>query len=103
MRWRTYSLVADADGMAGVGAALVAGDDVGLLGEHVDDLSLAFIAPLGADDHLNTAVVSSSGATKKISGVVAMSSRRRRAHGSYFLTAQRHASTEGRSEDGAVS
>ena len=46
-------LVADADGVARVGATLVAGDDVGVLGEQVDDLSLSFVAPLGADDDLD--------------------------------------------------
>ena len=42
--------IAHHHGVAGVGAALVAHDDVGLLGEDVDDLALAFVAPLGADD-----------------------------------------------------
>ena len=42
--------VAD-DRVAGVVAALEADDDVGLLGEQVDDLALALVAPLGADDH----------------------------------------------------
>ncbi len=37
--------------VAGVGAALVADDEIGALGEHVDDLALAFVSPLGADDH----------------------------------------------------
>ena len=36
---------------AGVRAALVAYDQVGALGEHVDHLPLALVAPLGADDH----------------------------------------------------
>ena len=35
--------------MAGVVAALEADDDVGPLGEPVDDLALALVAPLGAD------------------------------------------------------
>ena len=42
-------VVAD-DRVAGVVAALVADDDVGPLGEQVGDLSLALVAPLGADD-----------------------------------------------------
>ena len=42
--------VAD-DRVAGVVAALVADDHVGPLGEQVDDLALALVAPLGADDH----------------------------------------------------
>ena len=37
--------------MARVGPALVAHDQVGALGEHVDDLAFALVAPLGADDH----------------------------------------------------
>ena len=38
------------DGVAGVGAALVAGDDVDVGREQVDDLAFALVAPLGADD-----------------------------------------------------
>ena len=49
--------VADADRVAGIRASLVAGDDVGLLGEHVDDLPFPFVAPLGAEDHLDGHVV----------------------------------------------
>ena len=41
---------ADADGVPGVGAAAVADDDVGVLGQEVDDLALALVAPLEADD-----------------------------------------------------
>ena len=37
--------VAD-DGMPGVGAALVADDDIVLLGQQVDDLALGLVAPL---------------------------------------------------------
>src|SRR5262245_46157398 len=44
-------LVAEHERVPGVVAALVAGDDVGALGQGVDDLALALIAPLGADDH----------------------------------------------------
>ena len=43
-------LVADDDGVPGVGPAVVAGDGVELRGEHVDDLALALVAPLQADD-----------------------------------------------------
>ncbi len=39
----------DLDRVAGVVAALETDDDVGLLGEHVDDLAFSFVAPLGAD------------------------------------------------------
>lgn len=35
--------------MAGVVPPLAANDDVGLFGENIDDLSLTFIAPLGAN------------------------------------------------------
>ena len=41
----------DLDRVAGVVAALGADDDIGLLGEDVDDLAFAFIAPLGADEN----------------------------------------------------
>ena len=44
-------LAGDDDGVAGVVAAGVAGDDVELLGQHVDDLAFAFVAPLGAEDY----------------------------------------------------
>ena len=37
--------------VAGIVAALEAHDDVGLLGQPVDDLALALVAPLGADYH----------------------------------------------------
>ena len=47
---RGVLLAADADGVPGVGPAAVAGDDVGVLGEEVDDLALAFVAPLESDD-----------------------------------------------------
>ena len=43
-------LVADDDRVAGVRAALVAADDVGVLGEQVDDLALPLVTPLRADD-----------------------------------------------------
>src|SRR5438105_12898304 len=36
--------------MAGVVTALIAHDDVEALGEQIDDLAFALIAPLGADD-----------------------------------------------------
>ena len=41
----------DDDGVAGVVATGVAGDDVELLRQDVDDLAFAFIAPLGAEDY----------------------------------------------------
>ena len=47
MNWR----VADDHRVAGVGAALVADHQVGPLGEHVDELALPLVAPLGAHDH----------------------------------------------------
>ena len=42
-------VVADDQRMAGVMAALEAHDDIGALGQPVDDLALAFVAPLSAD------------------------------------------------------
>ena len=42
--------VPDDDRVAGVGAAVVAHDHVEVLGQPVDDLALALIAPLQADD-----------------------------------------------------
>ena len=42
-------LVADDDGMAGIVAALEAHDHLGPVGEPIDDLAFAFVAPLGAD------------------------------------------------------
>ncbi len=44
------SSMPDHDRMTGVVAPLVARDDIRPLGQEVDDLSLAFIAPLGADN-----------------------------------------------------
>ena len=44
------ALAADDDRVAGVVAALVAHDVAVLLGQQVDDLGLALVAPLGADD-----------------------------------------------------
>ena len=44
------ALTADDDRVAGVVPALVAHDVAVLLGEQVDDLGLALVAPLGADD-----------------------------------------------------
>ena len=41
--------VAD-DGVAGVGAAVVADDEVELVAEQIDDLALGLVAPLQADD-----------------------------------------------------
>ena len=41
----------DDDGVAGVVAAGVAGDDVELLRQDVDDLAFAFIAPLGTENY----------------------------------------------------
>ena len=43
--------VADDHRMPGIGAALVAHDQVGPLGQHVHQLALSFVAPLRPDDH----------------------------------------------------
>src|SRR5262249_39601590 len=37
--------------VASIMAALKTHDDVGLLGEPIDNLALAFVPPLGSDDH----------------------------------------------------
>src|SRR6185369_9245339 len=53
-RGQERELISDAvndEGVAGVMPALEAHDDVGLLGEPVDDLALALVAPLRPDDH----------------------------------------------------
>src|SRR5207245_314902 len=42
---------AGVDRVACVRPALIAHDEIGALGEHVDDLPFALVAPLGADDH----------------------------------------------------
>src|SRR5207249_5842150 len=39
------------DRVARIRSALIAHDQIGALGEHVDDLPFALVAPLGADDH----------------------------------------------------
>ena len=43
-------LAAADDGVAGVGAAVVADDEIVLVGEQIDDLALGLVAPLQADD-----------------------------------------------------
>jgi hypothetical protein len=42
--------VPDDDGVARVGAAAVADDDLAVLGQDIDHLALAFITPLQSDD-----------------------------------------------------
>ena len=44
-------LAADDERVAGIVTALEPHDDVGLLGQPVDDLALALVAPLGAHDN----------------------------------------------------
>ena len=46
---RKAAIIVD-DGVARVGSALKADDNIGLLGQHIGDLALAFVAPVGADD-----------------------------------------------------
>jgi hypothetical protein len=43
-------LPVDDDRVARVRAALITADEVGVLSEEIDDLALALVAPLGADD-----------------------------------------------------
>ena len=47
-RCRTYFFFADEDGVPGVVAALGADDDLRRLGQHINDLAFALVAPLGA-------------------------------------------------------
>ena len=44
-------LAVDGDGVSGVVSAGIARHDLEALGEHVNDLAFALVAPLGADDH----------------------------------------------------
>ncbi len=44
-------LVAHHHRVAGVVAALIAYDDIGVLGQYVDDFTFSFIAPLGTDNN----------------------------------------------------
>ena len=44
-------LVAHDDGVSGVVAPLAPGHDLGVLGQQVHQLALAFVAPLGAQHH----------------------------------------------------
>jgi hypothetical protein len=44
------ALAVDDDGVAGVGPAVVADDDVVAVGQQVDDLALALVTPLESDD-----------------------------------------------------
>src|SRR5580698_898402 len=41
----------DDDGVAGIVAASIAGNDGEILRQNVDDLAFAFVAPLGADNY----------------------------------------------------
>ncbi len=47
---RGEAFAADLDRVPGIGTAAIADDDVGGFGQHVDDLALALVAPLQADD-----------------------------------------------------
>ncbi len=47
---KLVGLAFDDEGMAGVVPALETDDHVGAARQPIDDLSLAFVAPLGADD-----------------------------------------------------
>ena len=47
---RGVFLVSEADGVAGVSSTTVAHNDLGILGEVIDDLALAFITPLEAEN-----------------------------------------------------
>ena len=65
--WRAKRLTVDDDGVTGVVAALVADDQVHLLGDEVGELALALVAPLGADDdgRRHPAMVLNSGTVRR--------------------------------------
>jgi hypothetical protein len=44
-------LAADDQGMPGVVPALISHDGLGMVGQPIDDLALAFVTPLGTDHH----------------------------------------------------
>jgi hypothetical protein len=46
-------LAANDNRMPGIGPALIARDDIGVLAEQIDDLAFAFIAPLRTDNDLD--------------------------------------------------
>jgi hypothetical protein len=41
--------IGEANGMACIGAALIASDDINILGKKIDDLPFALVAPLRAE------------------------------------------------------
>ena len=75
-------LAADDDGVAGVVTAGVAGDDVELFAEDVDDLAFAFVAPLGAENDGRLLFVHEERALRRM-GSRAL--QRRHAHDSLYL------------------
>ena len=48
--------VTDVNGVAGIRSALIAHHPIRALGKDIDKLALAFISPLGADDHDSTRI-----------------------------------------------
>ena len=52
------ALTADFNGVSGVVAALEANHHIDVTGEHVDELSLAFVTPLGPDQNINRHIFS---------------------------------------------
>ena len=62
---------ADADGVAGVGAATVADDDVGVIGDVIDDLALPLVAPLRTEDcEIHTVLSRQSSVMSRKSSVI---------------------------------
>jgi len=45
-------VAADDDGVPGIGTSLVTGNDIDVFTQKVDNLSFAFVAPLGSNDNL---------------------------------------------------
>ena len=66
------ALIVD-DGVAGVGAALIADDHVGGLRQHIRDLALALVAPVGAYDRFYHNVLPPETGIRNRSGGFALS------------------------------
>ena len=76
------ALIVD-DGVAGVGAALIADDHVGGLRQHIRDLALALVAPVGAYDRFYHNVLPPETGIRNRSGGFALSGFQ---HSSFIYT-----------------